>query len=133
MRRLSKEQRKRKDDLVKAMAAQEDAYSTALCVYNERVAEAFAEVERERGEYDGAQANIRDFMQELAADMEAYQDEKSDAWREGEAGERYEEWRQRWEDEIGEPEELEAPPSLDEPSETVSSVFDDLPDEPEGC
>jgi len=133
VKRLSKEQAKQKEVLVKAMLDQEDAYSVAVADYNEKVGLAWADLEQALCNYNSARGAVVDFMSEVAAEMEAYFDERSDAWREGEAGERYEVWRDAWGEEPDREVEVDSPVSLDESDDNLSDILAGLPENLDEC
>jgi hypothetical protein len=91
-------------------------------------------------EYNEAVADANAWKQEVAGDIQAYIDERSDKWREGEACGRYEAWREPYDDEISSA-EFERPDDLDlgdEPDqfdvsdvENASELLEQLPEEVE--
>ncbi len=57
-----------------------------------------AALEKAAAEYTGALLVAQEFCRGVADEMEDYHGEKSDKWRESEAGERYEEWMTAWQE-----------------------------------
>lgn len=111
VKRLSKEQDDRWTDLlgdVDLQSEQLDSAHDAICqavdAYNEELAE-----------YSGKVQALRDYRDELVAEMQCYYDEKSERWQDGEKGAAYQTWIDEWEtlDIPDDPEPLEQP---DDPS-----------------
>ena len=47
--------------------------------------------------YNEALSALVEFRDEVVSEMETYFDERGDAWKEGDAGSTYEEWKGQWE------------------------------------
>jgi len=47
--------------------------------------------------YNEALSGLAEYRDEVVSEMETYFDERSDGWREGDAGSTYEEWKGEWE------------------------------------
>lgn len=83
--------------------------------------EKWSEYQEALSELNGAIQDARELRDEVTGEMEGYYDERSDKWRQSEAGDQYGEWKSAW-DEI-------ALDDVEEP-ELDPQAFEDLPDEP---
>ena len=89
MKKLSKDQVKRKAEIVQRLAIQEDVIETALEAYNEAVVDA------------------QSFVEEVIQEQEDYKAERSEKWSDSDAGEQYACWSDAWSTESFESVELE--------------------------
>lgn len=69
------------------------------------------------------------FREEIAGEIESYIDERSDAWREGEKGDAYNEWLSSWQESFEEV-DIDEPRAIDEPETDTKSLLADLEPEP---
>lgn len=110
MKRLSKDDLKLRDELVQklndAKAGIETAYGEVNALLTGKVAEAV-------GKYNDVLTEVESFRDDLVGRMEEYEGERSDKWRESDAGSNYESWKADWEnlavDEVEVPVELDIP------------------------
>lgn len=81
------------DEEIEALEAQAIA---DLETYN-KAETGFSEVEKAHGALCDAVATLRDFRDEVAAEMRDYYDDKSERWQQSDAGADYETWVDAWE------------------------------------
>lgn len=116
MKRITKDDSKRKLELVKRLTITEAKLAAAIEVFNGVVTDAWIAVETAQSDYNDVVQESNGFMSDIASEIDGYIDERSDKWREGEAAASYEEWKSGWETELDEA-------ALDEP-EMISTEFD---------
>lgn len=78
MKKLDKDQSKRKSELADNLRAAREAADKAVEAYGDVLAE------------------IADFAQEVHGAMEDYSGERSEKWQEGDAGQQYQSWIDAW-------------------------------------
>ena len=125
MKRLSKAQETSVDDLIgdvrdneRKLVEAHAEMSAAVDNYNDAVAE-----------YNAAATAVQEFRDEVVGDMEAYRDDRSERWQEGDAGQAYQAWIDEWQG--LEAEGVEVAECPDDPS---SDFFaDNFCYEPEPC
>jgi uncharacterized protein YukE len=88
MKKLSKEQLTKREELIAEMRKRHEAVQAAVADLNVTIQEA------------------NELITEVHNDQEVYFDERSEKWQEGDAGSAYSDWMSEWESEI---EEIEAP------------------------
>lgn len=79
MKRLSKEQRRERDRLIGELEAVQ------------------AKLEQAAAEYTAKLGEAQDFCRRVVEEMEAYEGDRSEKWADSEAGQRYVQWREDWE------------------------------------
>jgi hypothetical protein len=97
MKKLSKDQIRRKDELIKAIAEAKAKVEDAISIYNADKATAFEKVEYEIDKYNSVIESIIDLQNEVAEEMQDYMSERSDNWHESDAGQEYADWNNEWE------------------------------------
>lgn len=117
MKRLSKQQVAQHTALAEKLTEARDELNVAIGQFNEEVARLHAELLVPK--VDAANAAIAEalsFAEEIHGDQESYHEERSDNWKEGEAGQAYEDWMSSWGDVVGGLDELdlEQPTPFDE-------------------
>lgn len=124
MKKISKERNVQRDEIVQTLTKlheelteQNGAVISAMEVYN-------ATIDKINEQIDAAET----LVSEVTTDMQAYIDEKSERWLEGESGGEYSEWKDTWDGVSFEKiDPLELP---DVPDITLTQELDDLPSEP---
>jgi hypothetical protein len=128
VKKLDKQQRERKAELLEAAFAAREALNAAVARFNELMAQEWAGVEKEAEALNAAISDLTSFRDEVMQSMEDYAGERSEKWQESEAGQNYAAWMEQWEglrvDEV----ELERPADVDEPDVDLDD-FDQLPEE----
>lgn len=90
MRKLSVEQKKRRDDIAGMLAVSQVELEQALAKHKAKIVEA------------------QTFCAEVAGEIDSYITDKSEKWQEGETGQAFSEWKDSWENiEFDDPPELE--------------------------
>ena len=98
MKKLSKDQQSRFDALCVDIGERNKELSLLISSINLRIVEMNAELCGVRDKVEETIDEFNDLAQEVSADIESFMDDKSDAWREGEKGEAYDEWKCAWEE-----------------------------------
>lgn len=126
MKRLSKAQQTTHETISAKLSGAREDLKGAVATFNDKVAALFAEiVQPEVDAFNAAQTEANEFLQEVHEEMESFYEERSDKWKEGDAGSAYEDWKSSWEMEIEEL-ELEEPPTYDEPEVNGVDEFEGL-------
>lgn len=126
MKKLSTTDESRRAELVADLNEKAEALRAAFAEVN-------GEIEAKLGPaidaYNAALAAALEWRDQMVGDMESYADERSDQWRDGDAGQAYDGWKTEWEainlDDIDKPEEF------DEPDLPHADELAGLPGEPE--
>jgi hypothetical protein len=126
MKRLSKAQEAAKAALIEALGkAVTDVNAAVEKVNSEIEATLNPAIEA----YNSILADVETFRDEIVGEMETYYDERSDKWREGDAGSNYESWKGDWEGlDIS---ELDAVEVIEEPGMSHGDELEALPTEVE--
>lgn len=129
MKRLSKQDR---DDMAKALADIEARVNTLdffIRRYNDAVAEARSDVETNLELLNQAITDADELRATLADNMDNYYDDRSDKWREGDAGQAYYDWKEQWSHPF-EQVELDIPYELEMPEVEAIELIGSLENEP---
>lgn len=94
MKSATKEQKKQHTAHVERLRACQEAVLTA----KEAMEDPLATLATAIQEFNEAASEANGFCEELAADIESYMDERSDAWREGDKAQEYDSWKSAVED-----------------------------------
>jgi uncharacterized protein YukE len=129
MKKLNKEQLKAKNDYSKKVIDNFTKLEKAIADFNAKVAEAFMEVSVAVDDYNGVVEEANGWLADLQSEMQSYADEKSDKWREGDAGQAYESWMSEYEGAELNAVEISEPEALDTPDDETAKLAD-LPEEP---
>lgn len=116
MKKISKSDIQRRDKIASELKDAREKLESELA--------ALAEVYKE---YNDAKAEAKSYCDDIASQIEEYIGEKSEAWQEGENGQRWASWKETYE---GFDIQLETEvPEFDE--EDVAESLEQLPEEPE--
>src|SRR5262249_45903010 len=116
----------RRDEAVKALNEAAEALRNTIAEINAAIEE---KVNPAIEAYNEALMAATEFRDEIVSDMETYADERSDKWREGDAGSNYESWKGEWEGiDLG---ELNAIEEIEEPDLSHAESIEQLPEQPE--
>ena len=126
MKKFSKEHIKERDLLVLKLRTEHESLESKLLEFNDKVDQMWAEVEEALTAYNQAVSGINDFASERAIEITEYMDERSDAWRDGENGERYANWLGEFENFESEEVALDKPDTIEAP-ECIADDFEALP------
>lgn len=129
MKKLSKEEISRKSQLIEDLATTAHEIQESITSFNVVLQALFEPIEELTGRYNELVCNAREFLESVHEQQEAYMEDKSEAWREGDAGQAYEEWADAW---SLNPEEVEVcpPETMEEPTLEVADLLEELPDQP---
>lgn len=129
MKKLSKEQIQRKDEIAMKLSNIGEGIQDATQSFNIRMTAFFETLEELKGRYNEVVEEGNAFLEEIHNSQNEYIDDRSDSWRDGDAGQVYSDWAGEWSitlDEI----ELECPEPLDEPTLDALEVVRNLPEHP---
>jgi ribosomal 50S subunit-associated protein YjgA (DUF615 family) len=111
MKRLSKTQEKTKAELIEALGKAAETVREALETVNTAIE---ANLNPAIETYNNALTEVETFRDEIVGEMDNYYNERSDNWRDGDAGSNYTDWKGEWEGlDIS---EVEAVEQIDEPT-----------------
>ena len=130
MKALSKDQVKERLTLV---AAIRDAYAElegAVDGCNATIEAERQKVEARQEALNARLQEAREWASGLVEAMRDYCDERSEKWREGEAGQAYEEWKAAYEGFDPEEMDVDLPGELELPECEVAEELDSLPEAP---
>lgn len=130
MKKLSKDQLKRKAETLAALQAAQGELSDAINAANTVIGMEAAKLEPLVAKYNEAVEKVEEFRAEIAQELTDHFDEKSEKWQEGDAGSSYSSWKGEWESLSAEQIEIAAPSEIEEP-DWIDEVFDGLPDSPD--
>ena len=119
MKKISKDQIKRRDELQGKLQSLMADLETACEAYNEALREKWSAIDDALGAYNEAIGEVNEWQQEIASDIQSYMDDRSEKWLESDKASEYESWREEFEDEI---EEV----TLEQPEELDTSDLEDL-------
>jgi uncharacterized protein YukE len=129
MKRLSKTQQARHEEISQKLATTRDELNEAIQAFNAEVTALHARLLQPKvAEVNVAVSLANAFVEEIHGEQESYFDERSDTWREGDAGSEYENWKNEWELSLDEL-ELEDPAPFDEVDMTDADEFENLQQE----
>lgn len=129
MKNLTKEQSTRKAQIAQALAGVESDLQHAINHYNEQLIALFAPVEELNGRRDELIAEARGFIEGIREQQEAYAEDRSDAWHNGDSGQAYRDWMGEWGIDLEEI-EVSAPEPIEDPALDSADLIRDLPDHP---
>jgi hypothetical protein len=122
MKRLDKQQAVKHAALAAKLSDAREDLNNALLDFNNEVKALFDKMVKPGADaYNAVVAEANEFIGEVHMEQEAYHDEKSEKWQEGDAGSAYNNWMNEWELEL---DELE----LDEPEEYIDPDLDEVDD-----
>jgi DNA repair exonuclease SbcCD ATPase subunit len=119
MKKISKDQIKRRDELQGKLQSLMADLETACEAYNETLREKWSAIDDALGAYNEAIGEVNEWQKEIASDIQSYMDDRSEKWLESDKASEYESWREEFEDEI---EEV----TLEQPEELDTSDLEDL-------
>ena len=126
MKRLSKAQEQTRSELLERLRKAQSEMAAEVDKANEAVGAVNAAIDS----YNEALSDVETFRDEITGDMESYADERSDKWRDSDAGSNYDSWKSEWDNldtsEVAHAEEIE------EPDLSHADDLEALPSEVEG-
>lgn len=131
MKKLSKDQKKRKEQLSKQLSEDHGVLQAAVERFNKVVEEQWAAVEDAQNQFNETLQAAKDFTEEIADAVDSYINEKSDKWQESEAAQNAMEWRDEWsgfeadveESALDKPETYEV---VDDPGDTLDGLREEV-------
>jgi hypothetical protein len=93
MKRLSKDQKQQRADLVTRLNDAAEAVRAALAAVNAEIA---GKLNSAIENYDLVVSVVEAFRDEIVSEMEHYASDRSDRWQKSETGQRHEAWKQEW-------------------------------------
>ena len=94
MKRLSKDQKQQRADLVTRLNDAAEAVRAALAAVNAEIA---GKLNSAIENYNLVVSVVELFRDEIVSEMEHYASDRSDRWQKSERGQRHEAWKQEWE------------------------------------
>ena len=94
MKRLSKDQKQQRADLVTRLNDAAEAVRAALAAVNAEIA---GKLNSAIENYNLVVSVVEAFRDEIVSEMEHYASDRSDRWQKSERGQRHEAWKQEWE------------------------------------
>lgn len=113
MKCLDKKQQAYHAKLVAQLTESRDALNQAIREFNAAVVQLHSDLAPKVDAVNAAIENVNGFVMEVHSDLESYYDDKSDNWKEGDAGSAYYDWMSAWDISLGAL-ELEEPVPFDE-------------------
>jgi hypothetical protein len=113
MKRLSKKQQERHEELLVQLTTARDDLNQAIIHFNEEVSKLHGDLAPKVTAVNEAITLVNAFVEEIHGDQECFYDERSEKWQENDAGQAYADWMGEWEMSIDEL-ELEEPTPFDE-------------------
>jgi chromosome segregation ATPase len=129
MKNLTKEQSSRKAQIAQAMTEVESDLQNAINQFNEQMTAMFAPIEELQGRYNELIAEAQGFLETIHEQQEAYSEERSDSWHNGDSGQAYREWMGEWNLDLDEIEVI-TPNPIEDPALDTADLLRDLPDHP---
>jgi hypothetical protein len=94
MKRISVAQNKQRDELLARLELADKAMQDAIALINSMIE---GDLNKVIDSYNEVVADVETFRDELVGEMREYFDDRSDKWRDGEAGQAYNSWMGEWE------------------------------------
>jgi uncharacterized protein YukE len=129
MKRLSKDHQKQIGELASKLRSIGDNLTAEIEKFNDQLQEMRESIESDLTDYNEAIDEANQFRDDIHSNMSDYFDERSDKWKEGEAGGSYESWMDQWSNEF-ENAEVTFPDKIELPELSTADQIDDLPPEP---
>ena len=130
MKSLNKKQSTELAEHVKKLADADATLGEAVDQFNLDVEFAKGKLENVLEEYNDAVESANEFRSGLADSMETYQDERSEKWHEGDAGQAYASWFDSWANEFPDA-EIEFPEPVEKPDTEALDQIQELSESPE--
>jgi hypothetical protein len=128
MKKLSRGQAQEKADHVAKLNATAEEVRSAIEKFNAHMSDEWVEVEAAVNAHNEAIRDASEFCGTIAADAQAYADERSERWAESDAGQAHSEWVSEWEGGLEEI-ELDAPSDVEEPEMEAAERLENLADQ----
>lgn len=130
MRKLSNTQIKTRDQIAASLDTVGEEIRHIIAKVNEVMEEAQEQIELKTGRYNELIQDANAFIQSVHEEQEAFFEGKSDTWRDGDAGQGYEYWKDQWACEVDEIDEVELPEDIEEPDLDAAEVLRELAEQP---
>lgn len=131
MKRLDKEQARRKAAIVERLSAAADDYNETVSALNAMLSAHRACVEDAAAECNGALSEARDYAAEIALEAQDYAEARSESWQESAAGAAYVDWQATWSGYSPDEFTPDLPADVEPIDDELRAAFEDLPDAPE--
>lgn len=126
--KLSKAEIKTRDEFVSKLEIESGKLAEAIETYNAAVAEAKIDLQDAVDTYNEIVQDAQYFITEIAEAKRGEYDDKSERWKEGEAGELASEFVDVWEGIEMEPIDLDIPGDIDQPEPSHRDDLEGLPE-----
>lgn len=129
MKNLTKEQSKQKARIAQELTEVGTDLQNAVNQFNDQMIAAFVLIEELQGRYNELIAEANGFTETVHEQQEAYMEDRSDSWHDGDTGQAYRDWAGEWTLNLEEV-EINAPIGVDEPTLEDADTLRCLPDHP---
>jgi len=129
MKRISKDDAKRKDELGTQIARHENELQDAINKFNEAKREAWGPVQVAIEAYNDVIREVEGFCGDVWNEIDNYINERSEKWQESDAASAFGEWRDSWQEISGGEIELEEPEDVEIPESETADAFSNLENE----
>ncbi len=129
MRKLTKEQSNRKHALASELEAAGADLLKEITSFNAILEERAESLEAMTQRYNELVGAANELIEGIHDEQESYAADRSDTWRDGDAGQSYGDWTREWSISLDEV-YVEIPDVLDEPDLTAAELLRDLPEQP---
>src|SRR5260370_7472778 len=127
MKRLSKDQKQQRADIVTRLNDAAEAVRAALAAVNADIA---GKLNSAIENYNLVVSVVEAFRDEIMSEMEHYASDRSDRWQKSERSQRHEAWKQEWEGLDVTP--LDAIDAIDRPEMGHANELESIQSQPEG-
>lgn len=130
MKKLSKTESAKRDELVEELRTNAGKVEDAINVFNEKMKAEFQSVVSAIEAYNEAVKRADEFREDIENQQSEYIGERSEKWADSDAGQAYESWHGEWETALDEA-ECDEPTDIEAPSFEAADVLENLPESPE--
>ncbi len=129
MKNLTRERIQTKLNLAQLLSEVGEELQDAIARHNQLLNAAHNEIEALVGRYNEVRQEAQDFIEGIHNEQEAYSNDRSDHWHEGDAGQAHDGWKDAWGVELEEV-DITLPDEIEEVALDAADVLQDLPDRP---
>jgi hypothetical protein len=130
MKKLSRQQVSERNDFAQTIDDKYAVLEAAVVEYNATMDAAKAKVEEALRNLNGSIDAAEQWRAAISEQQGSYYDDRSEKWQESDAGERYSMWKDSWNEELQQLDEIEFTP-LETPPCSIPDDIDALADNPD--
>jgi len=131
MKKLDKQDIKRRDDIISRLHAAQEELEAAVAKYNEELRIRWADVEIAKDALNAVLDDARAYVADMKSQIDDFISEHDTKWAEGKKGQAYSTWSDEYEAAFLADAEVEQPDELLELDENYIETLEDLPTEVE--